>query len=155
MSQHLQLATEMMRAHAGLHPDQATLHIGKPRFDLAARHFCRSTIAPRLSCPTTWNEFFLISMPITATVLLSFCDMACSFSSVPSPASHTGEAGARPDNPISGHERRRRRRGRRLCLPSQLDRRIQFYILNGFFGATMRPLCWPGCFLFPIGAPGR
>src|SRR5437667_246693 len=29
-------------------------------------HFCRSTIAPRLSRPTTWKEFLPISMPITA-----------------------------------------------------------------------------------------
>src|SRR4249919_2969874 len=27
-------------------------------------HFCRSTIAPRSSRPTTWNEFLPISMPI-------------------------------------------------------------------------------------------
>ena len=41
-------------------------------------HFCRSTIAPQVSRPTTWNEFLPISMPITATALLGFCDMACS-----------------------------------------------------------------------------
>jgi hypothetical protein len=35
-----------------------------------------------LSCPTTWNEFFPISMPITAIALFSFCDMVCSLSSV-------------------------------------------------------------------------
>src|SRR6266404_6512770 len=29
-------------------------------------HFCRSTMAPRASWPTTWNEFLPISMPITA-----------------------------------------------------------------------------------------
>src|SRR5215813_11287148 len=28
-------------------------------------HFCRSTIVPRSSRPTTWNEFLPISMPIT------------------------------------------------------------------------------------------
>src|SRR6266446_7738122 len=26
-------------------------------------HFCRSTMAPRASWPTTWNEFLPISMP--------------------------------------------------------------------------------------------
>ena len=46
-------------------------------------HFCRRTIAPRLSGPTTWNEFLPISMPITAIALLSFCKMACSLSLVP------------------------------------------------------------------------
>src|SRR5262245_29891468 len=43
-------------------------------------HFCRSTIAPRRSCPTTWNEFLPISMPTTAIALVDFWDMACSFS---------------------------------------------------------------------------
>src|SRR5215472_8754215 len=42
-------------------------------------HFCRSTILPRRSWPTRWNEFLPISMPITAISLLSFSDMACSF----------------------------------------------------------------------------
>jgi hypothetical protein len=32
----LELATEMMRADARLHADQARRHVGKPRFDLAA-----------------------------------------------------------------------------------------------------------------------
>src|SRR5258705_10435233 len=42
-------------------------------------HFCRSTMLPRRSWPTMWNEFLPISMPITAISLLSFSDMACSF----------------------------------------------------------------------------
>src|SRR5215212_7698822 len=42
-------------------------------------HFWRSTSAPRRSWPTMWNEFLPISMPITAILLLSFSDMACSF----------------------------------------------------------------------------
>src|SRR5256885_13575540 len=42
-------------------------------------HFWRSTRAPRRSWPTMWNEFLPISMPITAILLLSFSDMACSF----------------------------------------------------------------------------
>ena len=37
MAEHLQLPTEMMLPDAGLHPDQASLHVGKPRFHLAAR----------------------------------------------------------------------------------------------------------------------
>jgi hypothetical protein len=49
-------------------------------------HFCRSTIAPRPSRPTTWNEFLPISIPITAITLLSFSAMACSFRWAP-PAS--------------------------------------------------------------------
>src|SRR5260370_41522582 len=49
-------------------------------------HFCRSTMAPRSSWPTTWNEFLPISMPITAIVLSSFWDMACSLSLAPLPS---------------------------------------------------------------------
>src|SRR5213075_1252630 len=41
-------------------------------------HFCRSTRAPPRSWPTRWNEFLPISMPMTATSLLCFWDMACS-----------------------------------------------------------------------------
>src|SRR5713101_5727498 len=39
-------------------------------------HFCRSTIAPRRSRPTTWNEFLPISMPIVAMVAIDLVDMA-------------------------------------------------------------------------------
>src|SRR6266478_4405201 len=46
-------------------------------------HFCRSTMAPRASWPTTWNEFLPISMPITAIAVLGVCDMACSLSLAP------------------------------------------------------------------------
>src|ERR1700692_3547306 len=41
-------------------------------------HFCRSTMAPRASWPTTCNEFLPISMPITAIAVLAVSDMACS-----------------------------------------------------------------------------
>ena len=37
VTKRLQLTTEMMRANAGLHADQARRHIGKPRVDLATR----------------------------------------------------------------------------------------------------------------------
>src|SRR5262245_53788173 len=67
-------------------------------------HFCRSTIAPRRSWPTTWNEFLPISMPITAIALLSFSDMACSLTLVPRGQFRLlAGAGARPDHPISRH----------------------------------------------------
>src|SRR5205814_8892447 len=36
VAKHLELATEMMRADAGLHTDQARRQVGEPRFDLAA-----------------------------------------------------------------------------------------------------------------------
>src|ERR1035437_2094400 len=49
-------------------------------------HFCRSTIAPRSSWPTTWNKFLPISMPITAIALSNFWDMACSLSLAPLPS---------------------------------------------------------------------
>ena len=69
VAKRLKLATEMMGTDAGFHPDPAGRQIGEPRFHLAARPFLPpSTIAPRLSRPTRWNEFLPISMPITATV---------------------------------------------------------------------------------------
>src|ERR1019366_4015668 len=69
-------------------------------------HFCRSTIAPRSSWPTTWNEFLPISMPITAIALSNFWDMACSLSLAPLPSilSLVGQ-GERPDNPFSSPPR--------------------------------------------------
>src|SRR5665647_2789254 len=67
-------------------------------------HFCRSTMAPRSSWPTTWNEFLPISMPTTAIALSSFWDMACSLSLAPPPSILLlGGARARPDHPIIGH----------------------------------------------------
>src|SRR5260370_17302136 len=68
-------------------------------------HFWRSTRAPRRSWPTMWNEFLPISMPITAILLSSFWDMACSFVfGAPLPALLAGGAEARPDHPILGRE---------------------------------------------------
>src|SRR5262249_55281282 len=55
--------------------NQARRHVGKPRFDLPRDLFCRSTIAPRRSRPTTWNEF-LPTMPIVAMVAIDLLDMA-------------------------------------------------------------------------------
>src|SRR3981081_4660997 len=49
-------------------------------------HFCRSTMAPRASWQTMWNEFLPISMPITAIALSNFWDMACSLSLAPLPS---------------------------------------------------------------------
>src|SRR3954468_19296488 len=46
-------------------------------------HFCRSTMAPRASWPTRWNEFLPISMPITAIAVLGVWDMAYSLSLAP------------------------------------------------------------------------
>src|SRR5262245_39563434 len=39
-------------------------------------HFCRNTMAPRRSRPTTWNEFLPISMPMVAVVAFDLLDMA-------------------------------------------------------------------------------
>src|SRR5215475_9477422 len=39
-------------------------------------HFCRRTIAPRWSSPTTWNEFLPISMPMVAMVAIDLLYMA-------------------------------------------------------------------------------
>src|SRR5215470_3632154 len=40
-------------------------------------------ISSRLSCPATSNESLPISTPISATALLSLCDMACSLTLAP------------------------------------------------------------------------
>src|SRR5215475_9824600 len=57
-------------------------------------HFCRSTMAPRQFWPTMWNEFLPISMPIAAGEVSSFCDMACSLSSVPPASVHCWQGGS-------------------------------------------------------------
>ena len=44
---------QVMCADASFHANQARRYIGEPRFNLAPRHFCRSTMAPRASWPTT------------------------------------------------------------------------------------------------------
>ena len=50
-----------------------------------------------------WNEFFPISIPITATAVCAVAGMVCSLSGRPLPASIAGGAGARPDHPIMRH----------------------------------------------------
>jgi hypothetical protein len=62
-------------------------------------HFCCSTVAPRRSRPTTWNEFLPISMLIVATIAIHLLDVAA----LRFPASLAGWAGARPDQSISGN----------------------------------------------------
>src|SRR6202051_4109005 len=76
VTQRCEFAAQVMGADAGFHADQARRYIGETRFHLARTapwprdHFCRSTMAPRASWPTAWNEFLPISMPITAIALL-------------------------------------------------------------------------------------
>jgi hypothetical protein len=82
MAEHLQLPTEMMLPDAGLHPDQASLHVGKPRFHLAARALLSQHNRTALVVAYDVER----SIPITATALLSFCGMACSLSWRPPPA---------------------------------------------------------------------
>src|SRR5215468_5867617 len=50
-------------------------------------HFCRNTIAPRRSRPTTWNEFLPISMPIVAMVVIDFAGHGCA-PLIASPSQH-------------------------------------------------------------------
>src|SRR6516225_3494855 len=68
-------------------------------------HFCRTTIAPRRSRPTTWNEFLPISMPIVTTVAIDLLDMAVLHLTL-APSQHYSLvwAGARPDHSISRRE---------------------------------------------------
>src|ERR1035437_529128 len=60
--------------HAGIFANRASTW---PR-----DHFCRSTMAPRPSRPTTWNEFLPMSMPTKAIECLGASAMACSLSLV-------------------------------------------------------------------------
>jgi hypothetical protein len=75
VAKRLKLATEMMGADAAI-PIRQGGRLASRASTWPRDHFCRSTIAPRLSRPTRWNEFLPISMPITAIALLSFSDMA-------------------------------------------------------------------------------
>jgi hypothetical protein len=48
VSEHLQLAAQMMRADASLHADETRRQVGQPCFHLPARPLLRSTIATTL-----------------------------------------------------------------------------------------------------------
>lgn len=47
VAKHLQLATEVMRADAGLHADQARRQVASRVSTWSRDHFCRSTMPPR------------------------------------------------------------------------------------------------------------
>ena len=105
MAKRLQLATEMMRADAGLHADQARRQVGKPRFHLAARpllpqHDCAALIlaneVERVLADIDTDHGDCAIEFLGHGVLLVF--------GAPLPAWLAGRAGARPDHPISGHE---------------------------------------------------
>src|SRR5262245_8029348 len=81
VTQRYEFAAQVMCTDAGFHADQAGWHSRASTWP--RDHFCRSTMAPRASWPTTWNEFLPISMPITAIVVLGICDMARSLSLAP------------------------------------------------------------------------
>src|SRR6516164_7541855 len=55
-------------------------------------HFCRSTIAPGRSRPTTWNEFLPISIPIVAMIAIDLLDMAVLRSTL-APSQHHSPVG--------------------------------------------------------------
>src|ERR1700746_536056 len=59
-------AAEVMRAERASMPIRHGGRLVSRASTWPRDHFCRSTIAPRRSCPTTWNEFLPISMSITA-----------------------------------------------------------------------------------------
>ena len=67
----LKLPAEMMRTNARLHDRHGGI-LASRASTWPRDHFCRRTIAPRLSRPTMWNEFLPISMPTTATEVLEF-----------------------------------------------------------------------------------
>src|SRR6202142_781798 len=70
-------------------------------------HFCRSTIAPRASWPTTWNEFLPISCRSRRSRYWVSETWRAPCLWRPLPASLAGGAGARPDHPINGNGLRR------------------------------------------------
>src|SRR4029077_17584712 len=85
-----------------------------------------------------WNEFFPISIPITATAVCAVAGMVCSLSGRPLPASIAGGAGARPDHPIKRRWAAPKRPGgnSRLPLPVCYFNRAQLPVLS--LGEAMR-----------------
>jgi hypothetical protein len=59
-----EFAAQVMCADAGFHADQAGGILASRASTWPRDHFCRITMAPRTSWPTTWNEFLPTSMPI-------------------------------------------------------------------------------------------
>ena len=103
------LAPDILNSSAFPAPTQASIPIRQGGI-LASRastwprdHFCRSTMAPRASWPTTWNEFLPISMPITAIAVLG-CLGHGVLLVFGAPCQHRLLAGQepQPDHPIIG-----------------------------------------------------
>jgi len=57
-----EFAAQVMCADAGFHADRQGGILASRASTWPRDHFCRSTMAPRASWPTTWNEFLPISM---------------------------------------------------------------------------------------------
>src|SRR6202040_2101826 len=66
-----EFAAQVMCADAGFMPIRQGGILASRASTWPRDHFCRSTMAPRASWPTTWNEFLPISMPITAIAVLA------------------------------------------------------------------------------------
>src|SRR6185436_10001106 len=79
----IEFATEMMRANAGFHADQARRQVSKSVFHLTPRPLLAQHYGTTLIVATMWNEFLPISMPMTATAVWAVWDMACSLSWAP------------------------------------------------------------------------
>jgi hypothetical protein len=81
-----EFAAQVMRTDAGFPCRSGKGGMLTSRASTCPRHhFCRSTMAPRASWPTTWNEFLQISMPITAP-LYWLSETWCSSSLAPLPS---------------------------------------------------------------------
>jgi hypothetical protein len=83
----------MMRADACFHADHARLHVGKPRFDLAAR--------PLL--PQHDRTALILANEVKRVL----ADIDADQFGAPLPASLASGARSRPDHPIAGHTLRR------------------------------------------------
>src|SRR5262249_37228065 len=98
-------------------------------------HFCRRTIAPRWSSPTTWNEFLPISMPMVAMVAIDLLDMAVLRLTL-APSQHHSPVGQEHgrtiplerwlfDHPVGGGQQRPRHPQNQPLTGPQFDEPVQ------------------------------
>src|SRR4029077_8130078 len=94
MTKHLQRATEVMRADAGLHADPTQRQIGESGLHLATRPLLPQHDGTALILA---NDVERVLADIDADYggeVSSFCDMACSLSSVPPASIRCRQGGA-------------------------------------------------------------
>src|SRR4030095_5176176 len=90
----------MMRADAGLHPDQARRQVGKSRLDLATRPFLPEYDRTTPIVPYDVERILADIDADHGNCAARFLRHGVLLFVAPSQASITGGAGARPDHPI-------------------------------------------------------